>query len=370
MTAAAGGLRNGSIRLAIVDDSIFVRKAIDRIVSGEGGIHVVGMAGSGEELLEQLERWAPDIVTLDLSMPGIGGLQTLDVLAARKIPVIVFSSYLRLDPSLSLEAAYRGAVEFIDKKEFSLIDFSALRAVLIGKIHSLCGGMEERVVVPTAPDALSAIDRSAPWPPYEAVVIGASTGGPPAIQTILEALEFIPVPVIVVQHMPSGFTGAFARRLDAIVTLPVREAVDEERVDGPGVFIARGGIHLRLVREGSQVVLRLSAVPFDLPYRPSVDVLFQSAAAVYGSRAIGVLLTGMGRDGAVGLAMLAAAGAHTVAQDAESSAVYGMPRAAVEIGAAREIIGLSGIAPRLRELLAEGVRPPSRQVAAGRVITR
>src|SRR5207253_8150056 len=134
------GLPAGSIRLAIVDDSPFVRKAIERIVGGERAIRVVGAAGSGEELLARLGEWAPDIVTLDLSMPGVGGLHTLDVLAARKIPVIVFSSYLGLDPSLSIEAAYRGTVEFIDKNEYSLIDFGALRAVLIEKICSLSGG--------------------------------------------------------------------------------------------------------------------------------------------------------------------------------------------------------------------------------------
>ena len=188
---------------------------------------------------------------------------------------------------------------------------------------------------------------------YRVIVIGASTGGPPAIQTIVENLAFIEVPVVVVQHMPTGFTGAFARRLDSIAPLPVREAADGERLDGGAVHIARGGVHLRLARERAGVTLRLSQTPFDHPHRPSVDILFESAAAVYGARAIGVLLTGMGRDGAAGLAMLAAAGAHTIAQDAASSAVYGMPRAAIESGVVREVLGLGAIAPRLHELLAE-----------------
>jgi two-component system chemotaxis response regulator CheB len=345
------GFPAGSIRLAIVDDSPFVRKAIERIVAGERAIRVVGAAASGEELLEQLADWAPDIVTLDLSMPGVGGLHTLDALAARKIPVIVFSSYLGLDPSLSIEAAYRGTVEFIDKNEYSLIDFGALRAVLIEKICSLSGGAP--VCAPAPEEVEADEDGTRPDARYRVIVIGASTGGPPAIQTIIENLAFIEVPVVIVQHMPAGFTGAFARRLDSIAPLPVREAADGERLDGGAVHIARGGVHLRLARERSGVTLRLSQTPFDHPHRPSVDILFESAAAVYGARAIGVLLTGMGRDGAAGLATLAAAGAHTIAQDAGSSAVYGMPRAAIESGVVREVLRLGAIAPRLRALLAE-----------------
>jgi two-component system chemotaxis response regulator CheB len=346
------------LRLAVVDDSAFVRKAIERMLAGEPRIDVVGTAASGEELLANLERWAPDVVTLDLSMPGIGGLVTLDrVMALRPTPVIILSTHAGRGAPQTIEALHRGAADFIDKQQYSLLDFSALREVLVEKVLAVAGQGARR------PERLSgAVPALAePRGPYDVLLVGASTGGPPAIEQVLIDLGAdCHVPVLVVQHMPQGFTRAFAERLNSHLPLEVREA-DAETPALPGrVYIAPGGRHLRLGRDGERLVCTLSMKPENVPHRPSVDELFHSALATLGPRCVAVLLTGMGRDGAEGMRRLALAGAFTVAQDEASSVVFGMPGAAVALQAAREVLPLSRIGGRLRDVLER-----SRAAAAG-----
>lgn len=337
------------LRLAVVDDSAFVRKAIERMLAGEPRIDVVGTAGSGEELLANLERWAPDVVTLDLSMPGIGGLVTLDrVMALRPTAVIILSTHAGRGAPQTIEALHRGAADFIDKQQYSLLDFSALREVLVEKVLAVAGQGAPR---PERRGA-AAPEPAEPGGPYDVLLVGASTGGPPAIEQVLTDLGAdCHVPVLVVQHMPQGFTRAFAERLNSHLPLEVREA-DAEMPALPGrVYIAPGGRHLRLARDGERLVCTLSMKPESLPHRPSVDELFVSALETLGPRCVAVLLTGMGRDGAEGMRRLALAGAFTVAQDEGSSVVFGMPGAAVALQAAREVLPLARIGGRLREVL-------------------
>ena len=337
------------LRLAVVDDSAFVRKAIERMLAGEPRIAVVGTAASGEELLANLERWAPDVITLDLSMPGIGGLVTLDrVMALRPTAVIILSTHAGRGAPQTIEALHRGAADFIDKQQYSLLDFGALREVLAEKVLAVTGqgGSSHGRRAAAAPALAEPAGR------YEALLIGASTGGPPAIERVLTDLgPDCHVPVLVVQHMPQGFTRAFAERLNTHLPLEVREA-DAEMPALPGrVFIAPGGRHLRLGRDGERLVCTLSAKPDGVAHRPSVDELFLSALDALGARCAAVLLTGMGRDGAEGMRQLARAGAFTVAQDEASSVVFGMPGAAVALQAAREVLPLARIGGRLREVL-------------------
>jgi two-component system chemotaxis response regulator CheB len=338
------------VRLAVVDDSAFVRKAIQRMLDSDPRIEVVGVASSGEELLANLDRWAPDVVTLDLSMPGIGGLVTLDrLMALRPTAVIILSTHAGRGAPQTIEALHRGAADFIDKQQYSLLDFSALREVLTEKVLAVTGTTDPASVRRQAP-------RPAPGEPsgpYEALLIGASTGGPPAIEQVLVDLGAdCPVPVLVVQHMPQGFTRAFADRLNSHLPLEVREAEDGMPVEAGRVLIAPGGRHLRIVREGFRLSCSLSLKPDQVPHRPSVDELFLSARQQLGARAVAALLTGMGRDGAEGMRQLAAAGAYTVAQDEASSVVFGMPGAAVNLHAVREVLPLSQIGGRVRGLLA------------------
>lgn len=352
------------IRVAIADDSSFIRRALARILSEENGVQLVGAAASGEELLAHLDRWRPDAVILDLSMPGIGGLETLDrIMSTWPTPVIILSTHSKRDAPQTIEALHRGAMDFVDKQEYSLVDFDALRGVLLSKLRQVTGmeGDEpDEPPLPRGPYAFHGSNTEAgrgtpavatATGEIEIVLLGASTGGPPAIERILRDLgATVPVPVAVVQHMPAGFTRAFAERLNAYLPLQVREAMDREPLLPGTVYIAPGGVHLNVVWDGSGLKASLAVEPATT-HRPSVDVLFTSAATAVGRRAVAVLLTGMGHDGARGMAELARAGARTLAQDEETSVIYGMPKAAVQAGAVGEILPLGAIGGRVQEIL-------------------
>jgi two-component system, chemotaxis family, protein-glutamate methylesterase/glutaminase len=336
------------IRVAVADDSSFLRRAVARLLAGEPDIELVGSASRGEELLDNLERWRPDAVILDLSMPGIGGLATLDeIMLRRPVPVVILSTYSRQGAPQTIEALHRGAVDFLDKQQFSLVDFEALRQALVGKLREVTArGGRAPAPAPVAPPRAPLEEGAAP----EVVLLGASTGGPPAIEKILRDLGGdVPVPILVVQHMPPGFTRAFAERLNIHLPLEVREPADGEPLEPGTVFIAPGGLHLRLARGRDGFVAAVGPEPVKAPHRPSVDVLFASAAAA-GARSAAVLLTGMGHDGAAGMAKLAERGALTIAQDEATSIIFGMPRAAAAAGGAREVLPLPEIGPRLRRL--------------------
>ncbi len=342
------------VRVAVVDDSVFIRKAIVRMLAEEPQIEIVGTAASGEELLERLDEWRPDVVTLDLAMPGMGGLQTLDRLMARRpLPVIVLSGQSRADAPAAIEALHRGALEFIDKQSYSLVDFEALRGALRRAILGVSGPATEAAPPVAAPLPPPAAPPTARAGAYRLVLIGASTGGPVSIQRLLEDLgASCPVPVVIVQHMPEGFTAAFAARLNAHLPLPVREAADGELLLPATVYLAPAGRHLLLDGGPGRLRARLSRSPEGLPHRPSIDLLFTSTRQAVGGRVLAALLTGMGRDGAAGLAALRSAGAFTLAQDEASSVVWGMPRAALELGAVREVLPIERLGGRLRKLLA------------------
>ena len=352
----------GAVRIVVVDDSIFIRKAMVRILRADERVEVIGVAGSGEELLEHLEEWQPDLISLDLSMPGMGGLRTLDeIMARRPTPVIILSSLARETAPLTIEALHRGAVDFIDKQRYSLVDFQSLSEILLEKIleivptpHGVPAPTEDRTPKAASPPPRP---RPAAHSEFDALLVGASTGGPLAIQTVLEALreDFQP-PVVIVQHMPSGFTTAFAERLNSHLPFSVLEASDGDPLLPHTTYLAPGGRHLTLERSGDELTIALTETDDGSLHCPSVDRLFLSAAEILGPRALAVLLTGMGHDGAKGLSVLADRGAYTVAQDESSSIVFGMPRAAIENGAAREVLPLPEIGPRIRELAGRRLR--------------
>jgi two-component system chemotaxis response regulator CheB len=344
-----------TIRVAIADDSSFIRRVVTRMLEAEDDMRIVGAAAAGEQLLEHLDAWAPDAVILDLSMPGLGGMATLDALMARRpTPVIILSTHSGRGAPLTLEALHRGAVDFVDKQSVSLVDFEALRGALCEKIRQVT--RESSRTLDAGPGAAPA---GLPSPgladAVEILVLGASTGGPQALETILRDLgSHLPVPAVIAQHMPARFTRAFAERLDGCLPLRVREAADGETLLPAAVYIAPGGQHLRIERHGARLQAALEGLRPDLQSSPSVDLLFSTAGAAAGSRTLAVLLTGMGRDGAAGMAQLSQAGAYTIAQDRATSIVYGMPKAAADAGAVREELPLGRIGPRLRALLGGG----------------
>ncbi len=393
------------LRVAVVDDSTFVRRAIARMLEGDQRIEIVGLAASGEEFLANLELWRPEAVTLDLSMPGMGGLLTLDQLMAnRPTPVIILSTHSAKDAPLTIEALHRGAIDFIDKQQYSLVDFQALRGAILEKLlsvrkASLPGRVQEQKArrgkpaakkppplarkrsadkARRAPTAPASPKGKSPKPPrsrggaeaspevrrFEVLALGASTGGPPTLQKILEQLGAeVPVPVVVVQHMPVGFTRAFAERLNSYLPLQVREAQHGEVLESSTVYIAPAGQHLRIERVGEPLVARLSRQRAGHTHCPSVDVLFESLARSCRQRALVGLLTGMGHDGAQGMKSVRSAGGYTLAQDEASCVVYGMPKAAKILRVVSEEVGLEDFGGRLVELLArESATLPSDRI--------
>lgn len=346
------------IRLVVVDDSLFIRKAITRLFEKSSIIDVVGTASNGEELLKNIKNWLPDIIILDLFMPGIGGIKTLEILSRDypDIPVIVMSTYSQKNASITIEALYKGAVDFIDKKEYSLIDFERLRKDITEKILNIVKNKKilnktkakENLVEITEKDNVEKLGDNTN--DFYIITIGASTGGPPVIQSILEDLEYSPVPIVVVQHMPDGFTKHFAERLDRSLSLNVLEAQNNMKLTANTCYIAPAGFHLEVKeREGSLFTV-LSKNKDNLLHCPSIDVLFFSLTDI-AEKVIAVLLTGMGDDGAKGMKKLYDKGAYTIAQDEATSTIFGMPRVAIEYQAVKEVLPYYKIGKRLKSIL-------------------
>ena len=317
------------IRVLVVDDSAFVRKAVARMLSTADDIEVVGTAADGEEGLRKARELSPDVVTLDVKMPRLGGLETLErLMREHPVPVLLMSTLTQEGAEVTLRGLELGAMDFVDKSSVQPMTMLSLADELVAKIRAL-GGARVRAR-PHEPPRSEAVAGAAP---AEAVVIAASTGGPTALQAVVSALPAgLPAAVLIVQHIPRGFTKSLAERLDARSAIPVREARDGEAVAPGTVLIAPAGIHTRLVRRGGAVLVSLDEEPRDALHRPSADVLMASAAEAYGARVVGVVLTGMGSDGTEGLRAIRAAGGRTLAESEETCVIFGMPKAAIEAG--------------------------------------
>ena len=330
------------IRVLVVDDSALMRRMLTDILSEAADIEVVSTAESGEEAVEKVLKLSPDVVILDLLMPGMGGLAALREIMRRKpTPVIVFSSYDK--PDITLESLEMGAVDFVPKQ--------------MGDIERDAAELIEKVRVAARVNVSRLEERAARREDFKLVVIGASTGGPRALSELLPRLPGdLPAAILVVQHMPAKFTASLASRLDRVCALDVKEAEDGEIILPGRVYIAPGGYHLlveRDVLDGAEVFrIRLVKGPRRNNVIPSVDVTMESVARVAGPRAVGVILTGMGSDGAAGLKAIKEAGGATIAEDASTCIVYGMPKAAREAGAASKILPLHRISQELARLVA------------------
>lgn len=333
------------IRVFVVDDSPFVRKALRRVLTGDPEIAVVGEAATGAEAVSRIPEVEPDVVTLDVEMQGLNGLQVLRQLLAWRadLRVIMLSAHTHEGAEATVEALALGAADFIDKQSLNLMDLERLGREMSERIRALKPKDAARQAPePRRTEALP--DLAGP----ELCVIGASTGGPAALQQILEALpRDFPLPVAIVQHMPPGFTRPFANRLNGICRLEVAEAREGDQLRAGRVLIAPAGLHLTL---GRGLVASLSGDAAGSRHMPSVDVLFRSADRVRPGKVLGVLLTGMGDDGAEGLSLIRAHGGITIAESESSCAVYGMPRAAMERGAVIHELPLRAIAEALAAL--------------------
>ncbi len=339
------------IRVLVVDDSAFVRKVLGEELARHPDIEVVGTAADPYAAREKIVRLRPDVVTLDVEMPRMDGLSFLDKLMRHlPTPVVVVSSLATRDSETAVRALALGAVEVIAKPG-SAFAVQGVGAELARAVRTAAAA---RVVRrgPPAGDAAPAAAAPVLETTHKVLAIGASTGGTQAIERVLRGLPANAPGTVIAQHMPPHFTAAFAKRLDGVCPMAVREAADGDAVV-PGVaLVAPGGRHLVLQRSGARYVARVKDGPPVHHQRPAVDVLFQSVARHAGRNAVGVLLTGMGADGARGLLAMREAGAHTVAQDEASSVVYGMPREAARMGAAVEVAALGDVAAAVLSALA------------------
>lgn len=359
------------IRVLVTDDSVVIRRLVSGVLNDDPAIEVVGTAVNGRASLQKIEQLRPDLVTMDVEMPEVDGIEGVRRIraAGHQLPIIMFSTLTERGASATLDALAAGASDYVAKPaNVGSVGRSMeqVRDALIPRIKALVpargltaspaqAGSAARPAPAAGPVSLR---PAAPMPVggYKLLVVGSSTGGPDAVQRLLGALPPLPVPIALVQHMPPLFTRQFAQRLDRQTAFDVVEA-EHNQVLRPGmVSIAPGDFHMEVVRDARGLVTRLSQGPAENFCRPAVDVLFRSAASVTGSATLAVVLTGMGSDGCKGGAPIVAAGGSIVAQDQASSVVWGMPGAIAGAGLAEEILPLDKIAGAItRRLVPAGI---------------
>ena len=335
------------IRVLIVDDSVVIRSLLRQVLSSDADIEVVGVAANGRIALQMLDQVSPELVTLDIEMPELNGLQTLAELRRRqpRLPVVMFSTLTERGAVSTLEAFALGASDYVTKPSNTRPGsqgVDSIREQLLPKIRALC---RREVWNVSAPVRLQ--ERALPQSRtggISAVAIGTSTGGPNALSKVLPRLpRDFGLPVFVVQHMPPTFTRFLAERLDKECQLPVREVTDGEMVQGGRIVIAAGDFHMTVERQGLSARLRRSQAPPENSCRPSVDVLFRSVARAYGAGVLAVVMTGMGQDGLRGCECIREAGGSVLVQDEASSVVWGMPGYVANAGLAERVLPLEEI---------------------------
>ncbi len=326
------------IKVLVVDDSAVVRRTLEKELSRDPEIQVVGTAMDPFVARDKILQLQPDVITLDIEMPRMDGITFLKVLMEhRPMPVVILSSLTKAGSATALEAMEYGAVEVLSKPGVAY-SVGEMTEQLIEKIKSAAKADMSKYLAlsKTPPIPRLALSKTT----HRIVAIGASTGGTVALEKLLTALPSDAPGILIVQHMPEYFTKSFSDRLDSLCQIQVKEAVDGELV-GPGLaLVARGNKHMRLERSGASYHVTVQDGPLVGHHRPSVNVLFHSVAKTAGSNAVGVILTGMGADGAEGMVAMKAAGAINLAQDEASCIVYGMPREAVALGAVHHVLPL------------------------------
>jgi two-component system, chemotaxis family, protein-glutamate methylesterase/glutaminase len=343
------------IKVLVVDDSRVMTRILTRILAKDPTIQVVGAAFNGKEALEKIESLKPDVVTLDVDMPVMDGIETLKhIMATDPIPVIMVSTLTRDHAAITMEALDIGACDFVTK-DFANSLLSEKEEELLGKVKDVARKRVRLLLRGLLPGSrpVSHVEQSCDDISQKRAIvsIGASTGGPPALQFILSNLpKTFPIPIVIAQHMPRLFTQSFAERLNGLSKLTVKEAEDKEELRAGTVLIAPGDTHLALRRKGRQVTVQLlNDVKYI--YRPSVDLLMSSTALAYEAHAIGLILTGMGTDGVAGFKEMKEKGAYVIAQDEETSVVYGMPKAVVNANLADAVLPIDRIPEEMMKVL-------------------
>ena len=341
------------IRVLIVDDSAVVRSTLSDVLSSDPEIEVIGTAGDPYVAADRMREQTPDVITLDIEMPRMDGLTFLQkIMSQHPIPVVICSSLAEEGAQSTLKALEYGAVDIITKPRMGSKQFLEESRILLCQAVKGAAAARLRALRPsqtvqpklTADAILSPATHAMAETTEKVVAIGASTGGTEALKTLLEALPPDAPGIVIVQHMPEMFTKAFANRLDGLCDITVKEAETNDTVLRGRALIAPGNHHLLLKRSGARYYVEIKEGPLVCRHRPSVDVLFRSAARYAGQNAVGVILTGMGDDGASGMLEMKQAGAVTIAQDEATCIVFGMPREAIKRGAIDKVLPLQSVA--------------------------
>lgn len=341
------------IKVLVVDDSAFMRKSISIMLEEDKGIKVIGTAKDGVEGYELTKKLKPDLVTLDIEMPRMDGLTTLEkIMKECPTPVMMVSSLTTEGAESTLRALELGAVDFIPKElSFVNVNIIKIREELIRKVKEIVSqrSLRRRFRNLRPPSLLqkpveyTPRFKSLPKIGYKAVALGISTGGPLSLQKVIPKLTFTSVPMFIVQHMPPKFTKSLSQRLNDLSSITVKEAEEGEVVKNGTVYIAPGGFHMTLRKHPGFNTIHISEQPEDTLHRPSVDVMMNSVIDIYGKYTMGVIMTGMGKDGSEAIDRLKKLGGYTISQDQESCVVFGMPRAVIEMGNADVVADLEKI---------------------------
>jgi two-component system chemotaxis response regulator CheB len=354
------------IKVLIVDDSAVVRKVLVEVLRAQKGIEVIGTAADPLFAMERMKANWPDVIVLDVEMPRMDGVTFLrKLMQERPTPVVICSTLTEAGAPTTLEALAAGAVTFITKPKLGLQDFlagaaaeitAAIRSAASANVRRRAAPRPVGVHAPAAPPKHTADVILAPGngramsrTTERIVALGTSTGGTQALEQVLSALPAVTPGIVIVQHMPPVFTATFAARLDSLSQITVKEARNNDRVTPGQALIAPGGKHMILQRSGAQYYVEIREGPPVCRHCPSVDVLFRSVAKVAGPNALGVIMTGMGDDGARGLKEMRDAGAHTIAQDEASCVVFGMPKEALKLDAAERVLALDDLPEAILE---------------------
>ena len=352
-------MKNRKIKVLVIDDSALIRSVMKEIINRENDMECVGAAPDPLVAREMIKSLNPDMLTLDVEMPNMDGLDFLErLMRLRPMPVLMVSTLTELGSDITFRALELGAVDFIAKpkmdiargmEEYADEITDKIRVVAQARVNKIAvlPVIEKKfsadIILPSVARRFSSTEKL--------VAIGASTGGTEALREVLSKLPADSPGVLVAQHMPEHFTKSFADRLNTMCKISVKEAEHNERILPGHAYIAPGNSHLVIGRSGANYVVKLDQGPPVNRHRPSVDVLFRSAANIAGANAVGVILTGMGKDGVQGLLEMKQAGSHTIAQDEETCIVFGMPKEAIAAGGVCEILPLQNIARRLMEYL-------------------
>lgn len=345
------------IKVLVVDDSAFMRNALRSMIVSDPELKVVGVARDGVEALEMISKLKPDVVTLDVEMPKMDGLETLrHIMAKNPLPVIMVSSLTVDGAKTTLDAIDLGAVDFLPKNLSDLsVNIVNIKSLLVEKLKHIGKAkskLKRRSVAMSTKLNSHVMSKAVSKTSVQftsnnrmaVVTIGTSTGGPKALQTVIPCLpKSLPVPVLISQHMPPAFTGPFSQRLNQLSAVLVKEAKDGEKIRPGVVYIAPGFGHMRIFKNGIDKIIKIEQHS-ELIYKPSVDFMMLSIADVYPGTCLGVMLTGMGNDGLKGMVAIKNSGGRTIAQDEGSCIVYGMPKAVVDSGVADKVVSLNEVA--------------------------